>query len=261
MTTAQEQRGPWETESGLIDDVDAWIANPHFGIKEEYSQVVVATTGGEQKGAMILFDLTDENGEVLGSQGYSIGTGWEISEDGLTITHAKRKNVVTNTLYGQLQNRVVKELGVDMSQYGLPTDAMSWDGLGFHWMQQLHTTVAGPDKPGLMPTTYLGKVGEEAAPEPAPVAAPTPAPAPRAAARPVAQPVARPVTRPAVRATPGKALSVGEAAAAKLVTETGTVKEFILRAVKIPEIIADDPLMAQCLDDSATGFFRSHKGK
>lgn len=259
MTTEQEQRGPWETESGLIDDVDAWISSPHFGVKEEYSQVVVATTGGEQKGAMILFDLADENGEILGNQGFSIGTGWEISEDGLQITHAKRKNVVTNTLYGQLQNRVVKELGVDMSQYGLPTDAMSWDGLGFHWMQQMHVTVAGPEKPGLMPTTYLGKIGEVAAEEPAPAPIPAPAPAPRAAARPAVRPVARPAARAA--AAPGKALSAGEAAAVKLVAETGTVKEFILKAVKVPEIAADDPLMAQCLDDSATGFFKTHKGK
>ena len=250
MVTEQEERGPWETESGLIDDVDAWITNPHFGIKEEYSQVVVETTGGEQKGVMILFPLADENGEIIGEQGYSIGTGWEISEDGLSITHAKRKNVVTNTLYGQLQNRVVKELGVDMSQYGLPTEALSWDGLGFHWMQIPHATVGGQEKTGLMPTEFLSRIGEEATE--AAVAPPAPA------ARPAARPVAR--AAPA-RAAPARAASAGEEAAIKLVAETGTVKEFILRAVKVAEIAGDDGLMARCLDDSATGFFKQNKGK
>lgn len=253
MVTSEQERGPWETESGLIDDVDAWIANPHFGVKEEYSLVVVQTTGGEQKGAMLLFDLADENGEIIGSQGYSIGTGWEISPDGLTIAHAKRKNVVTGTLYGQLQNRVVKELSVDMSQYGLPTDAMAWDKLGFHWMQQLHATVAGPEKPGLMPTAFLGKIGEEAVETAEP--APTPAPAP------AAKPTARPAARPVAKAPPGKTLSAGETAALKLVAETGTAKEFILKAVKVPEIAGDDVLMGKCLDDSVNGFFKQHKGK
>jgi len=249
MVTEQE-RGPWETESGLIDDVDAWITNPHFGIKEEYSQAVIEASGGEQKGAMIIFDLQDENGEIIGSQGYSIGTGWEISEDGLTIAHAKRKNVVTNSMYGQLQNRVVKELGVDMSLYGLPTEALAWDGLGFHWMQVAHATVGGPEKTGLMPTQFLGKLSVEGAP--------APATRPTAAARPAA---ARPAVRPTVRATVQKTVSAAEQKALELVAECSTVKEFRLKAIRVPEIAADDNVMAACLDDSETGFFYFHKGK
>jgi len=245
MTTEQEERGPWETESGLIDDVDAWIANPHFGVKEEYSQAVIDSSGGEQRGVMLLFDLADENGEIIGNQGYSIGTGWEVSEDGLSISHAKRQNVVTGTLYGQLQNRVVKELGIDMAQYGLPTEATSWDGLGFHWMQVPHATVGGQEKTGLMPTEFISKIGEETPP----VAVP--------AAVPAARPAARRATRPAAAVT----VSAGEQAALDLVAETGTVKEFILKAVKVPEIAGDDALMARCLDDSATGFYATNKGK
>ncbi len=252
MTTkAEEQeRGPWETESGLIDDVDAWIKNAHFGIKEEYSQVVVETTGGENKGAMILFDLVDENGELLGQQGYSIGTGWEISEDGMTISHPKRKNVVTGTLYGQLQNRVVKELGVDMSEFGLPTEASSWENLGFHWMQQAHKTVGGQDKSGLMPTAFLNKFGEgtEVAEEEEQAKAPV-----------KAAPVAK---APAAKAPAGAGKqNAGEASAIELVKQCGTVKEFILKALKVPEIAQDDALMAKCVDDSASGFYKSHKGK
>jgi len=260
MTTAPEERGPWETESGLIDDVDAWIANSHFGIKEEYSQVVVETTGGEQKGAMLLFDLVDEKGEIIGNQGYSIGTGWVISDDGMSISHAKRRNVVTNTLYGQLQNQVVKNLGVDMTPRGLPTEASVWNDLGFHWMQTAHATVSGESKTGLMPTSYIGVRGETAPePEQAPVA---PAPAPVAPAAPKVAPARAPAARPAARSTAAvKAPSAAEQAAIKLVAETGTPREFILKAVKTPVIAADDILMNQCLDDSATGFYRTHKGK
>ena len=243
-----KERALWDTESGLVDDVDGWIVNPRFGIKEEYSQAVIETTGGESKGAMLLFDLQNEAGEIIGSQGYSIGTGWEISEDGRYITHAKRKNVVTNTRYGQLQIRVVKELGIDMEQYGAPTDALSWDGLGFHWNQEAHDTVGGVSKTSIMPTSYLSRIGEEAAAAPEPAAQPV--------TKPAAKPVARPVAKPVV-----KGVSAGEQAAIKLVSETGTVKEFILKAVKVPEIAQDEALMNRCLDDSPTGFFKAHKGK
>ena len=250
----EEERGPWETESGLVDDVDAWIANPHFGVKEEYSQVVVETTGGTQRGVMLLIDLIDENGEIIGNQGYSIGTGWEVSEDGLTISHAKRQNVIGSTLYGQLQHRVCKDLGIKMQDYGLPIEALSWDGLGFHWVQQAHSTVGGEEKTGLMPTEFISRIGDEEAAATAPVVPVAPV-APVAPARPAARPAARPVVRPA----PATTVSAGEAAALQLVTETGTVKEFILKAVKVPEIAADDALMARCLDDSPTGFFRQNK--
>ena len=130
MTTEKEQPSPWDTETGLANDVDGWIRNAKFGTKDEYAQAVAAT--GSEGGQMLLLDLADENEEIIGSQGYSIGSGWIISDDGLSISHPKRKNVVGSSLYGQLQNRVVKELKVDMASRGLPTDAKSWDGLGFH---------------------------------------------------------------------------------------------------------------------------------
>jgi hypothetical protein len=154
----------------------------------------------------------------------------------MSISHAKRKNVVTGTLYGQLQNRVCKELNVDMVPLGLPTEAMSWNGMGFHWMQQAHATVGGQSKNGLMPTIYLGKLGETA-----PIAA---------------KPAAKPTAKPAA-----KSAGAGEELAIALVASSGTAKEFILKAVKVPEIASNEALMNQCLDDSPTGFYKTHKGK
>jgi len=222
----EEQKSAWETESGLIDDVDAWIANPHFGFKEEYAQAVMQTSG-EQGGAMFIVDLEDEDGNVIGSQGWSIGTGWEISDDGLSISHPKRSNVVHSTLYGQLQNIVTKELGLKMDDYGLPTEASSWNGLGFHWMQKEHVTVSGKKVNGLMPTHFLGEKGK------------TSKPAPK-------------------KATPSKA-SGAEAEALKIVAGSSSVKEFQMKAMRVPAIVNDEKLMAKCLDDGPDGFYATHK--
>ncbi len=195
---------------------------------------------GAPGGLIFLIGVADENGEVIGNQGYSVGTGWTPSADGLSISHVKRGNVVTNTLYGQLQKVVIKELGVDMGPLGKPTDAMSWNGLKFHWMQKIHLTVSGKEATGLMPTSYLGQVAVAAAPA---VAQPGPA---------------QPAAAAAAAAAPA-ATATAAGAALKVVVESATVKEFQLKIVKIPEVVADDVLMAQCLDDGPEGFYATNK--
>lgn len=258
--TKERSMGTWELESGLIDDVDAWIKNARFGFKEEYANAVMASSG-EQGGAMFMFDLEDENGEIIGQQGYSIGTGWEISEDGLEITHPKRKNVVHSCMYGLLQKKVILDLGVDMEDRGMPTEAATWEGLGFHWSLQPHTTVSGAEKMGLMPDRYLGVKGEEAlAGEDESTEETQEEEAPAPAKKPA---VAKPATATAnlkARAAAAKA-SAGEAEALKLVAACASAKEFMLKAMKVPAIVNDDPLMAKCTDTGPTGFFSTHKNK
>lgn len=229
MTTEQE-KSPWETETGLVNDIDAWIRNPKFGVKDEYLQAVAAT--GSEGGQMFLVDLEDENGEIVGSQGYSIGSGWVISEDGLSISHPKRKNVVGSSLYGQLQNKVVKELGVEMVPRGLPTEAKSWEGLGFHWIQQTHPTVGGPEATSLMPVEFLGekKAGV----------------APAAAAAPAAT-----VSAPAVEGTTEKALAV--------LARSSDIKTFQEKALAMVSVAANDVLMASVLDEGPEGFWSTHQ--
>ena len=248
MTTVapQDINAAWETESGLIDDVDGYIVNPHFGFKEEYAQAVQAS--GTPGGAMFIVDVMSPEGELLGSQGYSIGTGWEISEDGRYITHLKRSNVVTSTLYGQLQNKVIKDLNVPMGGRGEPTDAMAWDGLGFHWNQLPHATVGGEEKTGLMPTLFIGELKDA----PAPGAAPPAAAAPRETAASKLKAKAAALKAPAV-------VSPARVEALKLVGESADSKEFLLKAVKNAVIVNDDALMAEVMDDSATGFFAQNK--
>jgi len=224
MTTPKEQTS-WDTETGLPNDIDAWIRNARFGLKDEYAQVVQAS-GGE--GLMFLIDLIDGAGELVGSQGYSIGTGWIPADDSKSISHPKRKNVVTNTMYGQLQNRVRKDLGVKMEERGLPTDARSWDGLGFHWMQQEHDTVSGEKRTSLMPVMILAERKPGATPAAAPAAA--------------------------VAGVPD-ALDLQ----LKTLAQSNDVKAFQLAAMKLPDVVANDALMASVLDEGPTGFYATHQ--
>jgi len=133
-------------------------------------------------------------------------------------------------MYGQLQNIVVKELGVPMDKYGIPTDAMSWDGLGFHWMLKPHLTVAKKEVNSLMPTQFLGVKGTDT-----------------------------PAGKPAPK-VPAAAESDAEKEAAKLVVASASVKEFQLKAMRVPAVVNDDALMAKCLDDGPDGFYATHKG-
>ncbi len=230
MTTEKEQPSPWDTETGLANDVDGWIRNPKFGTKDEYAQAVAAT--GSEGGQMLLLDLVDENEEIVGSQGYSIGSGWIISDDGLSISHPKRKNVVGSSMYGLLQNRVVKELKVDMAARGLPTDAKSWDGLGFHWLQQPHATVGGGEATSLMPVEVLTE---------------------KEAGKPAATTTKAATTAPAVEGTTEKALAV--------IARTNDQAAFQEKALAMSSVANNDALMASVLDEGPEGFWATHQTK
>ncbi len=229
MTTEKELDTSWDTETGLPNDIDAWIVNAKFGQKDEYAQAVAAA--GTEGGALLLmFDLADEKGDVIGNQGYSVGSGWEASEDGKSISHPKRKNVVGSSLYGQLQNRVIKDLGLKemMQGRGKPTDAKCWNGLGFHWMLEEHETVGGKPASGIMPTIFINDKGSSVA---------TPAPA-----APVAPPAAGTI----------------EATLATL-ARTLDQKAFQEKALGLPSVAANDELMASVLDEGAEGFWTTHQ--
>jgi len=226
----EEEKSAWEPEVGLPNDFDGWITNPRFGTKEEYLQKVQVTAPTVGTGLMFLVDLVNGDGEFEATQGWSLGTGWIPSDDGLEISHPKRANVVKNSLYGSLQVRVTKDLDVKMDDLGLPTQAKSWEGLGFHWMLEDHAVVtrgegeAPRTAQGLMPTLVLpalkGAKGKKAA-------------------------------VPAAESDMEKLLAV--------MVNTMERGEFQLRAMKKAEVAADDALMAKVLDDGPDGFYATHK--
>lgn len=232
MTTEEKEKGAWDLESGLPNDVDAYMKGCRFGTKDEYKQAVTAAGPDEGEGVaglMFITDLYDENGELIGSQGYSVGSGWIPSDDGRSMHHPTRKNVVSSSRYGQLQSRVMKDLGIDMYKYGEPTKAASWDDLGFHWLLEEHETIRGKEpKTGLMPVIFLGKKSVGKAPAP-------------------------------VKEAPGKAES-GDMIKLKTLAEVSPdVKTFQKAALRIEAVVTNDELMAEVLDDSANGFYEKNK--
>lgn len=235
MTTKPE-KSAWDLESGLPNDVDAFISNAHFGVRDEYMKQI-AEAGVEGTGLMFLCDLVDEAGEVLGQQGWSVGSGWSSSDDGASISHPTRKNVVISSRYGQLQHRVVKELDVEMEKYGKPVDAASWNGLGFHWMLEEHETLkiveggARERKQGLMPTSFVGL--NEAI---------------------------RGGKAPAGAAPAKAALDAPLEAQLKELAQSNPYKAFVMAAMKIEAVAKNDELMASIMDDGDTGFFATHQG-
>jgi hypothetical protein len=238
MTTKPEEKSAWELESGLPNDVDGIMTNCRFGTpREEYAMQVVAGGGAREETLMFLTDLVNEAGEELGQAGWSVGSGWKASDDGTTISHPTRKNVVISSRYGQLQYRVVKELGVDMEKYGKPTIAASWNGLNFHWMMELHDTLkvlqdgSKEKKQGLMPTAFNG-VNEKF----------------RGGAAPAG-----------VAKAAGPKIDPKLERQLKELAQTNPFKEFVKAAMKIPAVSQNDDLMSSVMDDTATGFFAQHQ--
>jgi len=148
----------WELASGLPNDMDGWIKGASFGSgREEYQEAIRKSGGGAgSPQVMLTLPLFNAEGEPIGQQAYSVGSGWIASEDGSEISHPVRANIVRTSMYGRLIKRVKDELGVEVQKYGTPFRASTWDGLGFHWLLEPHPTVSGDEREGLMPTEYLG---------------------------------------------------------------------------------------------------------
>ncbi len=229
MSPQPVDESAWELETGLPNDIDAYMVNCRFGIRDEYRAAITVPEGeaeDETAGMMFIFDMVDAEGNQVGQQGYSVGKGWNPSEDGLTIEHPTKKNVVNSTKYGMLQKRVVAELKVPMHEYGPPLDASSWEGLGFHWMLEAFTTFTGKETNVLLPTLFLGKKDDIAAP--------------------------KPVEKVSADETTEALVALAKAA-------TGP-KAFQVKAMKVPGVVDNDELMAQVMEDGPEGFYAKHHG-
>jgi hypothetical protein len=251
----------WETISGLIDKQDAYMVNCRFGFKDEYTKVIAQAVGGPGatpgKGAMFLTDWADTEGNVVASQGYSIGSGWIISDDGLSISHPTRGFMVKTSVYGQFIDTVVKGLKVDMKQYGSPLRADTWERLGFYVEQKDHKTLeAGKTKSAAMPTKFIGVMtdaiyatylknkaesGAQAQMGSGPVGAST-QPNAQASAKNV-------VTIPAN-------IEAQLSAFAQL-----PQKAFLQKALTINDVATNDVLLSIVLDTGAQGYWQTHHGK
>lgn len=263
MVKERVEESAWELETGLIDNVDGYMSNCRFGQKDEYASAVAESMGGESSGGnQFLTDLVDVDGNLLGTQGWSIGSSdWQVAEDGKSIAHPTWENVVKSCQYGKLQARVIKELEVPMNEYGSPIEAETWDGLGFHWMQEEHETLKARKDgtkvaTGLMPTEFLGMLGEEENAEAE--STETPVEKPKTDKAPVGK---APVTTK--KAPAGAKGSAEDALRKKLAMMAGSmdaVKDFQRAALKIAELADFGDLMNEVLDDGDEGFWAKNQG-
>lgn len=218
MTT--KEKSSWDTDSGLVDEADFWITEPYWGYRDEY-----------QNGEISLLILVGESpDEDLESIIFPCGSGWEVVEQGKKVQHPKRVRFVKTSLVGRLIDRVVKELGVNMAERGIATDASVWRGLGFHFRREEISYGSGilEDRGGkvnhLMPVAVLEKPAEKKV-EPT----------------------------PAAEGKPDLTEKKLAALAKKLDRE-----EFQKRAMDMTEVVENDDLMGAVLDDSPEGYWAKH---
>jgi hypothetical protein len=146
-------KGPWDTDSGLMDDFDFTITKASFGYRDVYmnGEALLHIWEGESPDG--------DPGEIL----WSCGEGWESAKQGAEASHAKRERFVKSSWYGRLIDRAIKELGVDMASRGNPTQAKVWEGLSFHLQREKVEFGTGLQaSEHLMPTAFLGAKGKKA---------------------------------------------------------------------------------------------------
>jgi len=255
----------WETISGLIDKQNGWMVGCRFGFKDEYAQAVAkalsvpGAQSSSSEGLMFLVDYADDEGIVVASQGYSVGGGWIVSEDGLSISHATRSNIIRTSIYGQLIDTVVKGLKVDMKKYGSALRADTWERLGFYVEQKEHKTVGGQIKTSPMPVKFLGEMPNEL----------------------YAKYLKNLATAPSAIVGPGvagarSAVGPGQIAAAKssqasipadiemklsALAKVLELKAFMDKALSLPGVAENDLVLSQVLDSTPQGFWAQHHGK
>jgi hypothetical protein len=219
---ARDSSSEWATAPGLIDDFDGEITDARWGYRDDYNKKV-----GYEVPLLILTlegpELDQPREEV-----WSAGKGWQIVDGGKSIKHekdapGKKRRFIETSLYGRLINRVAIDLGVDMSTRGSPRDAKVWKGLNFHWMieEQVYGTSGG-----LMSET--GGKGKHLMPTE--MASDTPKAG---------------TTKKAAASAP----STDGDSTDKLTTLARSLdkKAFQKAALKMPEVVSNDDLMAEVL--------------
>lgn len=243
--------GPeYELESGLPDDFDFQIDRAEFGYDPEYKDA----QGGNPLLLVWHGHSLTPGAEVTRPILWSTGTGWVSRDGGRTATHERgKKNFVKTSIVGQLIARCAFIPGseefakVVAARKTRWTEARLWEGMKFHLKREAVSFGTGlEERERLMPTAFLGVVGELAAQGATVTQATAPVAAPAASSAPVA----------AGAPSSGKL----KADLIKLAKECATVKEFEERATNIPALFNDEELLEQVMDESENGFYaRFHK--
>lgn len=177
---------------------------------------------------LLLLDLEGKEIEPT-TVAFSIGADWKITEGGHKVEHPKgKKRFVATSMIGRLIDRVVNQMGVPMWERGFPTEADIWPGLSFHWKREDIDFGKGilAEKGGktthLMPTDFLANyAGGE---------------------------------------TPAVIAPDMEAKLAALAKASADYNAFVKGAVKVQGVGDNTKLLNSILDETAKGFYNTHKG-
>ena len=141
------------SKATIQDDFDATIVKSRFGFITEQNDNTIPS----------LIFTVEENGSYPFEVGFRADNRWQIVDSGRRL---EGPNVMTHfkahSMMGCLMMRVFKDLNVQMSDRGGPTDANIWVGLQFHW--KIKEIDLGKGYPGdkseivvhLMPVKFLG---------------------------------------------------------------------------------------------------------
>ena len=147
----------WEGEvsTGLLDDADVTIENGYFGTDASY-----------QSGDALIWILEGESpdSDEPVRQFYSIGKGWETSDNGETVEGKDKFNVLSNYYMffrAALDCDGVQEIVEDRAND--PAVGNLWNGMTFHMERQEIIPENDNIKPWhvLLPVSFLGVAGGE----------------------------------------------------------------------------------------------------
>lgn len=224
----------WEDlDLGLPNDFDGYVRGAHFGSpSEEYAKIAGDAV------ALVLPLVSKDGTEEFGEVSYTLGKGWGASTDGRSVSHPTRKNFVKSSSIGDLIIRVVTSLKVPMNEFGAPTDATVWDGLGFHWVQEDYKPMSAPvAKKRLMPIAYLGEV--------------------ELGAGSVSKPVAS--SAPSASSSTHVGSSETQQQLSVLAKSIPDYQSFVKAALKIKEVATDGNILAAILNEGPDGFYMKNK--
>lgn len=95
-TTDTEEDDPWQTGSGMVDDIDGYIQEPFFGVDEKYNAEAM----------LFCATLVDPDGEPLTTLKYSVGQGWEAEDDGSEVRHPSKARITNSSRFGLFIDRI-----------------------------------------------------------------------------------------------------------------------------------------------------------
>ncbi len=162
----------WEPtkSSGLIDDTDITITKAEFNYDAGYA-------GGEQL-VLILEGTSDHPEHPEFRQFYSIGKGWETNDRGATV-ESNLDGFNEQTQYWKfIEAALDTDAAPVLAERGFPSTAAIWEGLRFH-VKRKDVDYGGQIgvKQVLVPTKFLGEVGDNPKAETPATEAPAEAPA------------------------------------------------------------------------------------